>query len=127
MDVSLPSNDTIGIVYNIQSYNFAKKQPHPISFNKELIRVDKIFYEYDQYGNHFFNNYTMLSNYPGSTGISDYPIASIKYNFTDYWKLIQSIGYYKDSNITISNFAWDGLTSFDYDKPNDFMNFNLSI
>ena len=127
MDVSLPSNDTIGIVYNIQSYNFAKKQPHPISFNGELIRFDKIFYEYDQYWNCFFNDSTMLSNYPDTTRISDYPIDSIRYNFTDYWKLIQSIGYYKNSNNTISNFAWDGLTSFDSDDPNDFMYFNLSI
>ncbi len=118
VDFSLPSNDTIGIVYNIEWNNLVKKQPHPLSINGELIRVDTIFIEYDQYGNEIFSDYTMLTN--DSTGISGYTIDSIRYNFTDYWKLIQMIAYYKDGNNTIRNYTWDGLTRFDSDDPSSF-------
>ena len=69
----------------------------------------------------------MLSNYLDSAGISDFPVDSIRYNFKDYWKIIQSISYNKDGNNTISNYTWESLTSFNSDDSNDFMDFKWSI
>ena len=118
--ISLPSNDTIGIVYNIEWNNLIKKQPRPVSYNDELIRVDTIFTEYDQCGNAIFTDYKMLSDYPDSTGIPDHPVDSVRNTYTDYWKLIQSISYYKYWDNSISNFTWDGLTRIKVDDPNSY-------
>ena len=118
--ISLPSNDTLGIVYNIEWNNLIKKLPRPVSYNDELIRVDTIFTEYDQCGNAIFTDYKMLSDYPDSIGIPDHPVDSVRNTYTDYWKLIQSISYYKYWDNSISNFTWDGLTRIKVDDPNSY-------
>jgi len=64
--ILLPSNDTLGFVYNIEWNGLIQKAPRPTSYNGEFIRVDTIFTEYDQYGNAIFTDYKMLSNYPDS-------------------------------------------------------------